>query len=52
LARFILEARLHRAAEAAANIGKGFGASGASVEQKRAFSMFFSPRGGLGLVVA
>jgi hypothetical protein len=58
--------RLHRAAEAAANIGKGFGASGASVEQKRAFStttkratlagwvleMFFSPRGGLGLVVA
>ncbi|OQE42001.1 hypothetical protein PENCOP_c004G08048 [Penicillium coprophilum] len=33
-----LEARLHRAAEAAANIGKGFGASGASVEQKRAFS--------------
>jgi hypothetical protein len=42
LARFMrrayinLEARLHRAAEAAANIGKGFGASGASVEQKRA----------------
>ncbi|KAI2766311.1 hypothetical protein DTO012A8_8473 [Penicillium roqueforti] len=30
-----LEARLHRAAEAAANIGKGFGASGASLEQKQ-----------------
>ncbi|RHZ49529.1 uncharacterized protein CDV56_100552 [Aspergillus thermomutatus] len=33
-----LEARLQRAAQAATNIGKGFGASGASVEQKRAFS--------------
>ncbi|KNG88293.1 acetylglutamate kinase [Aspergillus nomiae NRRL 13137] len=33
-----LESRLHRAAAAATNIGKGFGASGASAEQKRAFS--------------
>ncbi|RAK96870.1 bifunctional acetylglutamate kinase/N-acetyl-gamma-glutamyl-phosphate reductase [Aspergillus ibericus CBS 121593] len=33
-----LESRLHRAAQAATNIGKGFGASGASAEQKRAFS--------------
>ncbi|KAL4898736.1 hypothetical protein BDV59DRAFT_167426 [Aspergillus ambiguus] len=33
-----LESRLHRAAQAAANIGKGFGASGASTEQKRTFS--------------
>ncbi|KAF7715371.1 Bifunctional N-acetyl-gamma-glutamyl-phosphate reductase and acetylglutamate kinase [Penicillium ucsense] len=33
-----LEHRLHRAHEAAINIGKGHGASGASLEQKRAFS--------------
>ncbi|KAI9037707.1 bifunctional acetylglutamate kinase/N-acetyl-gamma-glutamyl-phosphate reductase [Aspergillus affinis] len=33
-----LESRLHRAAQAATNIGKGFGASGASTEQRRAFS--------------
>ncbi|PYH91901.1 bifunctional acetylglutamate kinase/N-acetyl-gamma-glutamyl-phosphate reductase [Aspergillus ellipticus CBS 707.79] len=33
-----LESRLHRAAQAATNIGKGFGASGASAEQRRAFS--------------
>ncbi|OJJ38251.1 hypothetical protein ASPWEDRAFT_35869 [Aspergillus wentii DTO 134E9] len=34
-----LESRLHRAAQAATQIlGKGFGASGASAEQKRAFS--------------
>jgi N-acetyl-gamma-glutamyl-phosphate reductase/acetylglutamate kinase len=33
-----LENRLHRAHQAAININKGFGASGASVEQKRAFS--------------
>lgn len=33
-----LESRLHRTAAAAAQIGKGFGVSGASVEQKRAFS--------------
>ena len=33
-----LEHRLHRAHEAAINISKGHGASGASMEQKRAFS--------------
>ncbi|PKY02335.1 protein arg-6, mitochondrial precursor [Aspergillus campestris IBT 28561] len=33
-----LESRLHRAAQAATNIGKGFGASAASTEQKRTFS--------------
>ncbi|KAJ5123063.1 hypothetical protein N7448_009160 [Penicillium atrosanguineum] len=33
-----LENRLHRAHQAAININKGFGASGASAEQKRAFS--------------
>ena len=33
-----LESRLHRTAKAASHIGKGFGASGASVEQTRAFS--------------
>lgn len=33
-----LESRLHRAHQAAANIPKGFGASGASTEQRRAFS--------------
>lgn len=33
-----LESRLLRTAQAASHIGKGFGASGASVEQRRAFS--------------
>lgn len=33
-----LESRLHRTAAAAAHIGKGFGASGASIEQTRKFS--------------
>ena len=33
-----LESRLHRAHQAATNISKGFGASGASAEQRRAFS--------------
>ncbi|PLN86141.1 protein arg-6, mitochondrial precursor [Aspergillus taichungensis] len=33
-----LESRLHRAAQAATNIGKGVGASAASTEQKRTFS--------------
>ncbi|KAJ5180114.1 hypothetical protein N7492_003324 [Penicillium capsulatum] len=33
-----LESRLHRAHQAASNISKGFGASGASAEQRRAFS--------------
>lgn len=33
-----LESRLQRTAAAASHLGKGFGASGASIEQKRAFS--------------
>ncbi|KAJ5092492.1 hypothetical protein NUU61_007362 [Penicillium alfredii] len=33
-----LESRLHRAAQAASHVSKGFGASAASAEQRRAFS--------------